>query len=185
LSRCITICPIGFVEEDVIDRIAECIRSRCGIPCEVLNSIAPLHYAYDKGRSQYNSSLMLKGLGEHCPRSFRVLGVTNLDLYVPAFKYVYGLAQIEGQCAIISLHRLRPQFYDEPPEPNLLMARIEKTALHEIAHSLGMIHCRDRRCVMYSSTRITDTDLKRSVFCLACHDLFGWRLRRSLSSAVF
>ncbi|MFH1241231.1 MAG: archaemetzincin family Zn-dependent metalloprotease [Pseudomonadota bacterium] len=179
MSRCIAICPIGAVEGYIISRIVEFIQGRCGIPCEAMNGTETPRYAYDEIRGQYNSSLILKRLPVYRSGTFRILGVTHLDLYVPILKYVYGLARIEGQCAIISLHRLRPQFYDRAPDPHLLMSRIEKTALHEIAHSLGMIHCRDRRCVMYSSTRITDTDLKKSGFCPSCQELYTWHLMRS------
>jgi archaemetzincin len=59
-----------------------------------------------------------------------------------------------------------------------LVVRAQKTALHEIGHSLGLTHCRDRRCVMYSSTRIADTDFKQSHYCPTCLELFTWHLER-------
>ncbi len=184
MSRRITICPIGHVEEHIIELIAKRIQSWCQVPCETLNTVEMPYYAHDKNRSQYNASLILKRIGHHRASAFKLLGVTSIDLFVPILKYVYGLAQIEGQCAVISLHRLLPQFYDELPDADLLASRIEKTALHEFAHTLGMIHCRDRRCAMYSSTRIADTDFKNSFFCPTCRALFEWHLNRSLEQAA-
>jgi archaemetzincin len=104
------------------------------------------------------------------------MGVTTLDLYVPILKYVFGLAEVNGQCALISTYRLRPEFYEQPGNDTLLLERTEKTALHELGHTLGLTHCRDRLCVMYSSTHIENTDQKNADFCRTCRDLFVWYL---------
>jgi archaemetzincin len=181
LSNCVTICPIGSVDQGILDHIAKCISNRCGLTCRTSMRMENPRYAYNDTRCQYNSKLILKHLLEQSLQdSFRVIGVTPLDLYVPILKFVFGLAQIQGKCSIISLHRLHPQFYDQPSDPDLLLARVEKTALHELGHTLGMTHCRDRRCVMYSSTRIKDTDLKQPDFCSTCFGLFQWYLKKSL-----
>jgi len=137
-------------------------------------------YAYNDTRYQYNSKLILKHLLQKSPPdTLRLVGVTSVDLYVPILQFVFGLAQIEGQCSIISLHRLWPEYYDQPSDRDLLLARVEKTALHELGHTFGMTHCRDRRCVMYSSVRIEDTDLKQPDFCPTCFELFQWYLNKS------
>jgi len=181
LPGCVTICPIGSVGEDILDRLATCIETRCGLVCKISQSMGTPQYAYDKRRSQYNSKLIIKSLMQCCPRdTLRHMGVTSVDLFVPILKYVFGLAQVEGQCSIISTYRLRPQFYDNPSDPDLLMERVEKTALHELGHSFGLTHCRDRRCVMYSSTKIEDTDSKRVEFCGTCLELFRWNMDKCL-----
>jgi archaemetzincin len=138
-------------------------------------------FAYNDTRCQYNSKLILKRLLQRNLRgTLRLIGVTPMDLYVPILKFVFGLAQIEGKCSIISLHRLYPRFYDQPSNPDLLLARVEKTVLHELGHTFGITHCRDRRCVMYSSVRIEDTDVKQPDFCPTCFELFQWYLKKSL-----
>ena len=138
-------------------------------------------YAYNETRSQYDSKLILRRLLGECPHNtLKFIGVTTVDLYVPILQFVFGLAQIEGKCSIVSLHRLYPQFYSRPPDPDLLLKRVEKTVLHELGHTFGIIHCRDRRCVMYSSTRIEDTDFKQPIFCPTCSELFKWHLEKAL-----
>jgi archaemetzincin len=183
LSRCVTICPLGFVEDEIIDRIAEHIEERCGIECRISKKMGKPEYAYDERRCQYNSKLILKRLIKRSPKKiFGFMGVTSVDLFVPILTYVYGLAAMEDQCSIISTHRLQPQFYDQPPDRDLLVDRAQKTALHEMGHCLGLTHCRNRHCVMYSSAKIEDTDFKKSVFCPTCSDLFKWYLDKCLRS---
>lgn len=179
MSKTITICPIGFVEKDIINTIADCIEMRCGIDCVVSSRMENPKYAYDEGRCQYDSKLILKNLIKCCPQdALRFMGVTHVDLFVPILKYVFGLSQVEGKCSIISIHRLRPQFYDELADPNLLKTRIEKTVLHELGHSLGLTHCRNRHCVMYSSTKIDHTDRKQPDFCPTCFELLNWLIKK-------
>jgi archaemetzincin len=134
-------------------------------------------YAHDPERQQYCCKRVLLRL-QRCssPDSWRVLAVTEEDLFAPILKYVFGAAQMEGKCSVISLHRLRPQYYGDGEDEELFLERLVKTALHELGHSLGLTHCRRRACVMYSSTRIQDTDAKLADFCSTCRELFRWRL---------
>ena len=176
LSKSITICSLGPMDNMITEHVAGHISSRCGLQYKISSRMDSLKYAFDEKRNQYNSKLILKRLTEFPHNSLKFLAITKVDLFVPILKYVFGLAQVGGQCAIISTYRLRPQFYDHEPDQNLLMDRIGKTALHELGHSLGLTHCRDRRCVMHSSTKIGDTDFKRSDFCPTCFELFRWQL---------
>lgn len=180
MSKCVTICPIGFVEKDILDTVVACIETRCGIECIISSScMENPKYAYDEGRCQYDSKLILKHLIECCPQdTLRFMGITHVDLFVQILKYVFGLSQVAGKCSIISIHRLRPQFYDDVSDPKLLKTRIEKTVLHELGHSLGLTHCRNRHCVMYSSTKIEHTDFKQSDFCPTCFELLKWYVKK-------
>ena len=181
MSRCITICPIGPVDDKIIEYIAERISARCGLESRVSDGMKNPEYAYNEVRRQYDSKVILKRLIQSCPHdTLRLMGVTHVDLYVTILKYVFGLAQIEGQCSLISTHRLRPEFYDQPSNPDLLLSRVEKTAVHELGHTLGLTHCMDKRCVMSSSTRIENTDRKGPDYCPTCLDLFNWYLDKQL-----
>ncbi|MDQ1334959.1 MAG: hypothetical protein QG552_1909 [Thermodesulfobacteriota bacterium] len=177
MAKGVIICPIGPVDEGMLDRIARHIEMRCSVACRVSAKTDIPEYAYDERRCQYNSTTILKHLIGCCPDDvLGYLGVTHVDLFVPILKYVFGLAEMEGRCAVISMCRLRPEFYDRSPDLNLLEERVKKTALHELGHLLGLTHCKNRRCVMYSSVRIEDTDIKRADFCPTCSELFTWRV---------
>jgi archaemetzincin len=178
VSRCFTICPIGSVDQGILKHLRMCISNNCDFVCRVSPALEHPDYAYDTGRRQYDSKSILKRLLECCPHdTLRFMGVTAVDLYIPILKYVYGLAQLEGRCSLISIHRLRPEFYEHPPNPDLLLSRVEKTALHELGHTFGLTHCRVRQCVMHSSTRIEDTDFKKPQFCPTCFELMRWYMK--------
>ena len=178
LFRSLAVCGLGAMDSTVIRHVAEHISTRSCMPYTIIPEMDIPAYAFDEKRGQYNSKVILKRLMQFPHDCIRLLAVTQVDLFVPILKYVFGLAQVGGPCALISTYRLRPEFYGHDPDRDLFMARIGKTAMHELGHSLGLTHCRNRRCVMYSSTRINDTDLKRSDFCPTCFELFRWHLEK-------
>jgi archaemetzincin len=97
-----------------------------------------------------------------------LLAVTDADLCVPVFTFVFGEAIDNGPCAIISGHRLRQEFYGLPADPGLLEERLLKMATHELGHTQGLRHCPVYRCVMATSYAIERVDLKSSEFCETC-----------------
>jgi len=182
LSECITIRPLGPVEQDVLLRISACVERTCGISCRIAAGLDKPDYALHQERRQYDSKIILKRLLDHPDATQGIIAVTHADLFVPILKCVFGLAQIGGTCSIISLHRLRPQFYSSPPDRELFLGRVEKTAIHELGHSFGLTHCRERRCVMFSSTRIEDTDQKLPSLCHTCSELLRWHMENRVMS---
>ena len=175
MSECIYVCPLGFVDPEILDCVTLSLETRSKMAVKVLPPMGDPLYAYDQKRGQYSSKRVLKRLGACCPReTFKIIGVTRVDLYVPILTFVFGAAQMSGRCAVISTRRLDPLYYQESEDHDLLLDRVKKTAVHELGHSMGLTHCRDRRCVMFSSTRIEDTDFKKSEFCYTCRELFRW-----------
>ena len=145
--------------------------STCSVSMETL----PIpKKAYNAFRRQYLSTILLQSIGEYAARSLdnkafnKILGVTEVDLYALGLNFIFGEAQLQGKAAIISLYRLRPEFYGEPPNRNLLVERAVKEAVHEIGHTLGLRHCPASSCVMHFSLHIGMTDRKGRDFCRIC-----------------
>ncbi|HYU31798.1 MAG TPA: archemetzincin, partial [Thermoanaerobaculia bacterium] len=76
--------------------------------------------------------------------------------------------QLPGRAAVVSLHRLAPELYGLPADEERLVERAEKEAIHELGHTFGLIHCRQPKCVMRSSTYVEEIDLKEGQFCEGC-----------------
>ncbi len=171
----LAILRIGPINSNVLDNIR---KQLCEIfpktICTILDSEIPTPKdAYNSRRKQFHSSLILAKIHQYCEElvADRVLGITNVDLYVPRLNFVFGEAECPGKAAIISLYRLKPEFYGNPPNSTLFVQRSVKEAVHEIGHTLGLGHCREPSCVMFFSNSILDTDRKKSTFCKRCYSL--------------
>ncbi len=124
---------------------------------------------YDASRGQYDSSMLLGQLLSDPPEdATRILGVTSVDLFIPVLTYVFGEAQLGGPAAVVSTNRLRSEKYGLPPDPENLISRLEKEAVHELGHTFDLLHCSDAACVMHASTYVEEIDPKEASFCAAC-----------------
>jgi archaemetzincin len=139
----------------------------------VIGDALPLpEVAFDKKRSQHNSIRILDEIRVYAAKRVafqRVLGVVDVDIYVSGLNYAFGEAYTPGPAALISLHRLKPEFYNEKAAPQVFPQRMLKEAIHELGHTLGLTHCPRSMCVMHFSNSIFDTDKKQSLFCDQCY----------------
>jgi len=159
----------GEVLEEVRRYLSESFPDTSAI---ILREALPIIVdAYNPARGQYHSSGILAQIKARPPMGNvdRILGVTEADLYVPGLNFVFGEALSHGGPAIISLFRLRPEFYGKLPDRVLYIERASKEAVHELGHTLGLGHCRDLSCVMFFSNSILDTDRKSRTFCGGCY----------------
>lgn len=125
--------------------------------------------SFEPVRGQYNSTTLLRLLlDDPSDTTSRILGVTSADLFAPVLTYVFGEAQLDGRVAVVSIHRLRPEAYGLPKNDALLFQRLLKESVHELGHTLGLIHCLDGSCVMHASTYVEEIDLKTAEFCESC-----------------
>ena len=101
-------------------------------------------------------------------RSIPTLLLTDVDLYYTGLNFVFGLEDPTKSCTIVSLMRLRTEFYDEMPSMITLEDRAVKEVLHEIGHYVGLDHCYNITCVMSFSPSVFDVDKKKRDFCEDC-----------------
>jgi archaemetzincin len=171
----IKIVPVGTVDQNVLDYLALTIPGSFNARCNSVSVTVNTQGAYHPTRQQYNSTQLLARLLElSLAEDHKLLGVTEVDLYIPVFTFVFGEAQLGGRVALISAHRLHPQFYGLPEDEQLFYSRCEKEAKHELGHTSGLTHCRSYDCVMHVSNSVEQVDLKSSRFCATC-DTLRWQ----------
>jgi archaemetzincin len=170
----ILIVPIGRVDSDILKSIAHALEKTFHYKVEPRKEMPVPEESYDSNRRQYYSTIILKKLKAVKPKVFsRMLGVTDIDLYVPELNFVFGEADVLSGITVISLARLRPEFYGLRPDKNLLHSRAIKEAIHEIGHTYGIGHCRNIKCIMHFSNSLKDTDIKGPGFCNICRSKLG------------
>lgn len=167
--RIISLVPVGRVDRALLEPLAEGLTQRLRVACSIQPEGLEAEFAFNPLRRQYHSTEILKKLLQKPPsESWKMLGVTEMDLYIPVLTFVFGEAQVSDGGAVVSTHRLRQEFYGLAADLELLRERLLKEALHELGHTCGLRHCPDYLCVMSSSYGVERIDLKRAEFCPAC-----------------
>jgi archaemetzincin len=156
------------VRDRLVDRLALDLSAVFGGTVSRSLPAFDVEQALDPIRCQYASRVLLSLLLESHPGPARVLGVTDVDLFIPVLTFVFGEAQLGGRAAVVSSHRLAPERYGLPPDRPRLLERLTKEAIHELGHTFELLHCPDPRCVMASSPAVDGIDLKSSSFCVRC-----------------
>jgi Predicted Zn-dependent proteases len=165
--------PIHLVPAGEAVRLAELDGLAAGlarvfrVSCHVREDFLDVGFAFDAARNQYYSTAILEALMAHECGSAPA-GRHRSRLVRPCPDLVFGEAQLSGDVALVSLHRLRERYYGLPARADLEQERLLKEAVHELGHTFGLRHCRDWRCVMSSSHDISRIDAKGAEFCPAC-----------------
>ncbi len=167
------ILSIGLVDKKMTLRLKQDLpRILPDIECFIIPESAPLFRRdFNSKRKQYHSNLILAEIRAYVTQQKELdcmLGVVDADIFVPDLNFVFGEASFPGREALISLWRLRPEFYGDSPDETLFLVRVVKEAVHEIGHTLGLSHCPTSSCVMHFSNSIVDTDIKQSLLCDKC-----------------
>ncbi|NPA24009.1 MAG: archaemetzincin family Zn-dependent metalloprotease [Crenarchaeota archaeon] len=126
----------------------------------------------DASRNQVNAEKLLNTLREVLGvREFnnKMVIVIDDDGYVPGLNFVFGVAELCGNIAIVFTHRLKISYLGDTVDiGKLFYERLTKEILHEIGHTLCLEHCPNKRCVMSFSNTIYDVDYKEAKYCKTC-----------------
>lgn len=123
-------------------------------------------YAFNKDRNQYHSNAIMRRLATLLePANRFILGLTDVDLFVPDSPFIFGEADREAKVAVVSIARLR-----QNADLDQLRRRTQVEVVHQTGHLLGLSYCDDPRCVMFFATSVGDCDRKSVQLCNVCRN---------------
>jgi archaemetzincin len=164
--RVIAVAPVGDTPPEAVSLLLPMLRETFGAEVVIAPAVPLPSPAYDRRRRQHLSTALLDALAQaRRPGWDRLLGVADVDLFVPELNFVFGEGDPNRGVAVFSLQRLRAE--GEAPGRELLARRAATEAIHELGHSYGLGHCHDRHCVMWFSNSLAETDRKGTRFCPA------------------
>jgi len=165
----IHIVPINEIDPSFLSRLALCLEERFLYEFAVEKSLTLSAHSINPTRKQFFLNTIVSKVQAARPGPGYVLALTHFDLYKTSHNFIFGDANEHERIAVVSMHRLRTEFYGEAPDENILFQRTLKECVHELGHAFGLKHCYNARCVMYFSNSIYDTDNKLSYFCEGCN----------------
>ncbi len=172
-KRIIGVLPVGDVPELAPKVIAAHIVGYLKLAAEILTPLELPAAALDEIHGQFNAATILSGFDaipfDHCDK---VIGVFNVDLFIPTFAYVFGEARQGGKHALVSLFRLAKGKEGRNPPSAILWERAAKVALHELGHLYSLLHCEEKNCLMHYSGGLADLDDIPLYFCRYCNTYF-------------
>ncbi len=165
----VTLASFGPFDRKSLEAIAEAITDELGMQVRIVERRIDLSDYFDINRRQYDGNkLMNLAEAEFYDTSGKIVALFNVDLFIPILTFIFGQAYLGGKIAIASMFRLRNEHYGLNPNELLLLDRFTKEVIHELGHTMGLIHCPTPECVMRSSTYVEDIDQKKQNFCKNC-----------------
>lgn len=164
----IILIPFLLIDTNLLSYLQKELSKVFEIPVVIENKMPLPKLGYSQKRKQYDGNYFIWKLKKKGAKDKILLGICDVDLYVSGLNFIFGLASPLEKVAVISLTRLREEFYNKPPKESLFYIRTLKEAIHEIGHLFYLEHCKNPKCVMFFSNSIIDTDNKGPNFCPSC-----------------
>src|SRR5687767_2246880 len=109
-QKVLLLVAVGSPPPQLLKDVEEPIVQQLGIQlAPVRPTLQRPTYAFNKDRGQYHSNAIMRRLVPLLERSHSfVLGLTDVDLFVPDSPFVFGEADRESRSAVVSTARLMP-----------------------------------------------------------------------------
>jgi archaemetzincin len=157
----IAVAVVGNASRATIEIIAPILGETFGARIVTAPSVALPLSSWNAWRQQYSANTILDALASaKRPEWDRLIGIADVNLYVPDLNFVFGAADSRRGVAVFSLARLRAG-----ADEALLSRRAATEAVHELGHTYGLSHCDKPTCVMWFSNTLSESDRKGTRFC--------------------
>ena len=161
--------PFGYFEKGLLEMVAMEVEREFSLPVKTKEGHLDLSEFYDPARRQYNGTMLLEKIDSgFASDSDKIVGLFNVDLFIPILTYIFGQAFLNGRAGIVSIFRLSNERYGLKTDEKILVDRFRKEIIHELGHMFGLTHCYDSTCVMRSGTYVEDIDQKNHTLCSKC-----------------
>jgi archaemetzincin len=169
-QRVVEIVPLEIADRELLNALASEAARVFPLQCRVGAASRLPAGALDSKRGQYHATRILEHLDASGRDSFRLLGVTSVDIFTPIMRYVFGEAMLPGRAALVSTYRLgvAPPRDTPPGDRSVFVGRVVKEGIHELGHTFGLTHCEDPACVMSASLDTKRIDAKSTQLCYYC-----------------
>jgi archaemetzincin len=170
----ITLISFGYFEEQFLNQVSVAVTRELHYPVLIKEGHLDLSEFYDPVRRQYNGSKLLTEVeASYAVQNNKSIGLFNVDLFIPILTYIFGQAYLNGNTGIASVYRLSNERYGMISNDTYILERFRKEVIHELGHTLGLMHCHVPTCVMRSSTYVEDIDQKSTSLCVSCGKLLA------------
>lgn len=177
LAEAVDLQPLGKLAPGALEALAARLSRQLRLPVHT-RAPASIPLRTISGREQLDAGALLEALEATAGTGRLLVGVTEDDIAVPVFSFVFGLARQGGTACVVSLARTDPAFYGLPADVELTQARAIAEVLHELGHLAGLEHCSDKSCLMSFAGNVERVDTRGGRFCRGCAE----RLPRWLRS---
>lgn len=168
----IYIVEVGEVKGLDWEKLGQNLERIFGLRVKKIGPVDLPDFAFNSEKKQYDASKILQDIsGITFDDLEKSLAITNKDLFVEGYNYIFGQGDNPGRLSIVSSFRLDPKNYEENFNKDLFNERLLKEAIHELGHNFGLPHCPEKSCPMHFSNNVTDTDFKKVELCEKCGNL--------------
>jgi archaemetzincin len=171
-TRIIYIQPLGVVRSKYINTVKASVEQFYGFKCEIRKAIPLTKDILANSKKRYEASKILRKFNSK-ENIFLLMekDIAWKDTAHKSDEYgIIGLGNRPGTVCVVSTHRLKRNASEQK-----VMERLEKTALHEIGHNLGLSHCdKTPKCMMNDEKgTIQTTDNELVYLCPNCRKNIG------------
>jgi archaemetzincin len=157
--------PLGDIEDKYVLLVKKSIESFYHYPCRIEPKAPLTKNLLAISKTRYDAPKILAAFNDH---NYKII-ITRQDIAHrkdddPEYG-ILGLGYRPGTTCVISTFRMRGNVSEEK-----FIERLEKVALHEIGHNLGLQHCTaNAQCLMNDAKgSIRQVDREQKEMCPSC-----------------
>lgn len=172
--KTIKLLPVGRCDDDLAYRLRAGIKRRLDIDCELGDFIPRPLDAFDDARLQYEATKVLARVEQEQENgSDAILAIIDNDIYIEPFNFAFGHTGLRNHVGLLSLTRLKPEFWGDEPDRERFYHRALAEALYQLGRILGLSSCETDSCAMCAANGIADVDKKDIDYCPECRAGLG------------